>query len=379
MSLRKVMRKRYLLLNVALLISCNSQTPSRGEPADPYIQNLKNQFSGIQTRQSSLPQIEGMYLPGWLLRTNNCNHLIVSDNEAKSLFLINTDGDLLHSAGGEGRGPKEYQSILNPHMGNDGRLYVIDALLFRINIYEIEDERLTFIESVSYKNPENYFLTAMYVTDYGHFGLFQESPNGYFSPENHYYFYRLDENFAIHEQLLEIPGHERLKFVTPQFTLYTPHEYSKKTNWSLDQEWFYYITTGDETIHRYHLATGKKGSLSFFELEERSKNDAFVEAVEKHHPNAKEEVFMEKLEEIKSLPLFSGFHVEDGKVFLNVLATPGEDQMVIYIDPESEEIKYFQTAYGFTPRSLCGNHLYGLNFRTDEEIRLMDIEISFQE
>jgi hypothetical protein len=228
---------------------------------------------------------------------------------------------------------------------------------------------------VSYKNPENHFLTAVYVTEYGHFGLFQDSPNGFFSPENRYFLYRLDEHFATQEQLFEMPGRERLKYENPATTLFTPHQYARGIHWSLDEEWFYYVTTDDETIHRYNLQTGKMGSLTFFDLEGRPNNNHFIEAVEEHHPDADDEVFMEKLKVIESLPFFSAFHVQNQKAFLNILAAPGEGQMVLHVDLDSEEIKYFQTSNGFTPQTKCGNHLYGIDFG---ETILKKIEIISQ-
>jgi hypothetical protein len=370
--------KNLIYLSLFLLLSCNNQTSTMDTSIDPYIQNLKEQFPKIYSRQSTYLQIEGMYQPNGLVSTKNCQRLIVSDYAEKKLFLLNPAGKVIHQTGGEGRGPEEFQSILNPNIGSDDRLYVLDPLLFRINIYEITDGHLKFIESVSYKNPENHFLTAVYVTEYGHFGLFQDSPNGFFSPENRYFLYRLDEHFATQEQLFEMPGRERLKFETPAATLFTPHQYARGIHWSLDEEWFYNVTTDDETIHRYNLQTGKMESLTFFDLEERQKNTHFIEAVEEHHPDADDEVFMEKLKVIESLPLFSSFYVENQKVFLNVLAAPGEGQIILYIDLQSNEVQHFEASYGFTPQSLCDNHINGIDYRIDGEVRLMEIAIPFQ-
>lgn len=370
--------KNLIYLSFFLLLSCNNQTSTTETSIDPYIKNLKERFSEIEILESTYPQIEEIYQPNGPVTTKNCQRLIVSDYAEKKLFLLNPAGNVIHQTGGEGRGPEEYQSILNPHMGEDDRLYVLDTLLFRINIYEITDDQLEFIKSVSYKNPENYFLTAVYVTEYGHFGLFQDSPNGFFSPENRYFLYRLDEHFATQEQLFEMPGRERLKYETPAAKLFTPHEYARGIHWSLDDEWFYYVTTDDETIHRYNLQTGKMGSLTFFDLEERPRNNQFIEAVEEHHPGADDEVFMEKLKEIESLPLFSSFHVEDQKGFLNVLAAPGDDQIILYIDLQSIEVQYFEASFGFTPQTLCDNHIYGIDYGIDGEVRLMEIAIPFQ-
>lgn len=83
----------------------------------------------------------------------NSSLFVVVDDADKSIVLLNEKGEILSRAGGEGRGPGEFQSIVQLHIGYDNRIYLLDMLLFRITVYEIANDQLRSTDTFSYKNP----------------------------------------------------------------------------------------------------------------------------------------------------------------------------------------------------------------------------------
>ncbi len=172
----------------------------------------------------------------------NSGLLVVVDDADKSIVLLNEQGEILSRAGGEGRGPGEFQSIVQLHVGYDYRIYLLDMLLFKITVYEIANDQLRSTDTFSYKNPPVHSLNSIYVTESGNFGVYNQT-EGFQTPDNRFLLYRLDKNFAPVEQLLEMPGNERRRVDYPEFTLFLPSDFLSKTFWYVDGEWFYYITS----------------------------------------------------------------------------------------------------------------------------------------
>lgn len=363
------------LLNfyLALLFLATNCAPEN-ESGDPYIQELKGRLDNIPVEWYTHPGTAQVYEPNFLVTTGECKEIIVKDRSDLTLQLMDEQGKVLSVAGGEGRGPGEFQSIISLHFGYDDRLYVIDSLSLRITIYEIENGELSQIESVSYENPPEHFLSSVYITEFGNFGVFNQS-KGFFTPENQYLLYRLSDDFSPVEQLLEIPGHERQKTENPEFTLFTPHQFLSNTLWGSDQHWFYYTTTKSAAVNRYNLETEEMQEISFFEMKERTNNRTFRQAVKNHYPIEEDPSYWALLDDIKTLPLLSRVLAEGDRYFLQVMAAPGSEGMTIYLDADSEKVSYFDSPQSFSPLSICDDTIYGINFQIDGEYELMSISL----
>ncbi|MCC5908272.1 MAG: hypothetical protein JJU13_18800, partial [Balneolaceae bacterium] len=251
--------------------SCSSDTSSNVRTGDPFTEEIINSFQEVETEATPLPVSFTVYEPRQVLAAGVCDEplLVILDYATMEIVLTGRNGDLLFKTGGEGHGPGEFESMMQAHIGADGRLYVIDGLQFRISVFDITEDMLHLTAAFSYKNPSNHFLTAVYVTKFGIYGIYGES-EGFMTPENRYVLYSLDEDFTPVKHLLELPGHERQKFETPEFTFYTPYSYLSQTLWSADDKRFYYITTLASSVHQYNLRTGKQDELAFFQFGERS-------------------------------------------------------------------------------------------------------------
>lgn len=305
-------------------------------------------------------------------------HLVVIDDADKSIALINKQGKLLSEAGGEGRGPGEFQNIAQLHIGNEGRIYLLDMLAFRITVYEVADGKLEYIEALSYKNPPNRSLHCIYVTSSGIYGVFNET-KGFQSPDNRFLLYRLDENFAPAEQLLKMPGHERQRVAYSDFKLYMPNVLLRQTLWDVNGEWFYYLSSYEPVIHKYHLDTGKSEEISVHPISgERVRHDYHISFFKERFGNEEYKEQWDIVERQDRLPLFSGFWVEDGKILLRMFYPAADEGMMVCMNRDSEEVSYFNAPHELSQLTMQDDKIYGINFKHDGHYRLMYIDLGTQ-
>ncbi len=291
---------------------------------------------------------------------------------------MNHEGQLISKVGGEGGGPGEFKGIIWAHTGSGQKLYIIDALQFRISKYSIENGHLIYEDSFSYRNPTDHFLTTVYITELGKYGLYQES-EGFMHSENRFLFYRLNDDFSPSEFLISIPGHQRQKFETPNFVYYMPFKYRSQTKWTLDDEWFYYLTTGSTKLFRYNIRSKKTETIDFLQLKERYNTTQFTASVKDYYSYAEDEDYWSIMDEIDRLPFFGGLFVKDEVVYLTLLPTPGLEGMTLVLNMETKEVKYFRTPQEFSPRGICDDIIYGIDFRMDDAFQVMSINMQLDE
>ena len=371
-----VANKNLAIFTFCMLIisGCKNGLPERYSD-DQYLNKLKNDLDETTVIWNIHPISNIVYNANYLLSLKNCNQLVVVDRANLNIILVDKDGDELNRAGGEGQGPGEFQSILSPFIDYNNRLYTIDGISKRITVYKINNEELNYVSSISYEEPPHYFLSSVYVTQLGNFGVYQIS-EGYFSPDNKFALYKLDENFAPIEQFVKMPGNERYESVRDYFTLYSPHKYLGRTIWGLDNSWFYYMTTMSSTVYKYNLQSGEKNEITFFEMNERHNSPDFTRLVKDYNPVDDDKEYWDVLEDIEKLPLISQVIYGDGRAILKVMPTPGEDGLGILFDKETEHLQYFRTPQEFNPTAICGNIIYGIDFQLEGEYKIMSIEFT---
>ncbi|TVR19277.1 MAG: hypothetical protein EA391_00985 [Balneolaceae bacterium] len=172
-----------------------------------------------------------------------------------------------------------------------------------------------------------------------------------------------------------MPGHERQKLERPDFVMYTPHQYLHRTFWDIDKDWFYFLTTDNSTIYRVHLETGEEQVISTLNLEKRVNSKAFAELlIATYSDTGNDDEYWAVLNKIDFLPLFASFIVETNIIYLTLLPTPGIEGITLVIDIETEEVKYFSHPQEFVPKAICGNTVYGIDYRVDESYQIVQLE-----
>lgn len=361
--------------------SCNSESGfDRRVTTSIFFDEMTSSYEEISVQSSDLPLTEHVFDIRRLLKISKCSNskFILIDHSTKQIILADSEENELYRTGGEGRGPGEFQSIIWAGLGNDNRLYVVDGLQFRISVYDINDSSLKFTNTLSYKNPSNLFLSSIYITEHGKYGIYQDS-EGFFSEQNRFVLFSLDKTFAPVEKLLEMPGHERQKYETSGFTMYTPHEYRHQTHWYVDNNWFYYAKSDDSAIDRYHLQTGEKQEITFLKMEKRANSTTFSDLVIRTYlendDDEYDKEYWEALHEIEDLPLFTSLLVKDPFIYLTLLPTPGSEGITLQLDLNKQETRYFRTPQEFIPRAVCGNSVYGIDFRVRNTQQVVKVEL----
>lgn len=301
--------------------------------------------------------------------------LLVVDNADKTLSLLDDQGNILSQKGGEGRGPAEFKSIVQLHIGNSGLVYLLDMILFRITVFEVDNNGLKYIDTISYENPPRHSLVNIYITTHGNYGVYNKS-KGFQTPDNQFLLYELDKNYAPKKQLLEMPGNERKKATYPSFSLYTPNEFLTKTMWDLEGDWFYYISTHSPIINKYNLKNGKTEELSFFPISERPINPGYIDFLNKREEYANKFSDTQVLKEIELLPLFSGFWVQNNCITARIFYPAAQRGMMIYWDRDMNSINYFYIPHEFYQQSMNQRRIFGINYSPNEYHKVMYIDLS---
>jgi len=354
--------------------SCSKKIDSSLEnKGDEFVIQLKEIYPEIKISQTVHPGSSALIMPKRLGVTDN-GRLIVEDAD-KIIHLMSDEGEILHTAGGEGSGPGEFQSITQLHIGFNDRLYLRDGKLFRINVYEIVNDELKFIRTIGYKNPASHYLTSIYVTEFGRFGLFNIMDN-FYSPDNHYQLYRVDNNFSPLEQLLTLPGSQRPKYQFPEFSLYLVNIFAENIFWDLDGEWFYYLNTHKSEINKYHLPTGRLNTVSFLNFPERRNSSAAVQFAKEQLSHIKDDQYWDVLEKSDYLPFFWSFRAQDRKLLMTIFYPAGEEGITLYADQNLDNVQYFRSPQGMDRFILDNETVYGIDSQAgNEAARLIKIEL----
>jgi len=140
-----------------------------------------------------------------------------------------------------------------------------------------------------------------------------------------------------------------------------------------------YAKSDDSAIDRYHLQTGEKQEITFLKMEKRANSAAFSDLVIRTYlendDDEYDKEYWEALHEIEDLPLFTSLLVKDPFIYLTLLPTPGFEGITLLLDMEKQETRYFRTPQEFIPRAVCGNSVYGIDFRVKDTQQVVKVEL----
>lgn len=354
-----------LTLLLPLLLSCSENELNSDSPQDPFKNHLINAVSGIGVHSAIHPGSGLIYEASWLILPEYHGKIIIYDRADYTLKLLNSDGEIVSTAGGRGRGPGEFGDYARFYPGLANRFYAVDAINHRIHLYEMKNDSIELVRTQTIEFPATYFLSSLHITNGGYFGVFSQFEN-YFSPDNRYLLYRLNEQFEMEEKLLELPGEQRHEHEFPQFTMYLPNTFAERTLWDIDGEWFYHLSTHKSEVTRFHLDTGVQEVISLISLPERERNAETIQFFKQMYSSIDEhadpEQYFSVLYENQLMPMFMSFRVHDQILLLQTFYPAGDEGIVLYADLDSEEIFHFKVPHALALISLRDNVIYGIDF-----------------
>jgi hypothetical protein len=355
----------FIILLLLLSIACGGTELDPDSSQDPFKNHLINALPGINVHSAIHPGSDLIYEASWLILPEDHGKLIIYDRADYTLKLLNRDGEILSTGGGQGRGPGEFGDYARFYPGLENRLYAVDAMNHRIHLYEITDTGIDLIKTQLIEYPATYHLSTLHVTEAGYFGVFSQFDN-FFNPDNRYLLYRLNEQFEMEEKLLELPGEQRPLYEFPQFTAYLPNTFAERTLWDMDGEWFYYLSTHSSEITRFHLDTGMLEIISLISLPEREQNTEtiqfFKEKYGSNDENTDPEQFFSVLFDNQLMPMFLSFRVQDQILLLQTFYPAADEGVILYADLHSEEVFHIKAPHALAHFSLRNNVLYGIDY-----------------
>ncbi len=355
-----------------LIQSCNRGEMTTSEKGDSFTENLIQNIPELEANSRVISGSTPILFPLRMLAVPGTNLLIVADNTDKTIRLFEENGPEYSTAGGEGRGPGEFESINQLHLGFDKRLYVLDLKLNRLNIFDIDNEGLKFDSAILLEMEPNLFLQTIYVTELGNYGVFIQRDTGP-QPETHFLLFRLDDDFFPAKQLLEMPGNEQQQVSS---NLFMDSYFGRRTYWDLDNDWFYYITSHQPIIHIFNLKAESKGDTFHLDLPGRLNDPETMDQVKDRLYFIEEDFHWEILEESTSWPLFRDFKVQNNTMLFYIFFPGGDKGIYLYTDMASKEIKFFYTPYEFASVYLRDETVYGIDLSSAAgDYQLMAIDL----
>ena len=355
-----------LLILLSQVQSCGNKKTSKTNE-DPFTRGIKESFPELKI-QSSGYIASSETEPFKITVTSDSEYLIVADRASYTIQLIKQAGtEELSKVGGEGRGPGEFNTISQIHIGHDSALYVLDTLLKRITKFNIENDGLHYVTTFNLESAQDLRLRNVFVTKHGNFGVYLRIDN-YQNRKESFHLYKLDTQFRPERHLLKMPGNEKLKLGK---AFYVNKLLGEKTFWDLQGSWFYYVNSHTPLIRKYNLSTAEREEKKYFELAERSNSEQRIKVLKDRMSTAIKRfpAIGEEIKESLALPMFDDFQVRENQIFFSVYYAGGKTHTMIHVNQTTGEVHYIEVPelFGFNPDE---NTLYGIEITDDGRQRI---------
>ena len=361
-----------LLILLSQIQSCENKKTSKTNE-DPFVEGIKDSFPELTIE--SRDYIESSEKePFKVTVTSDSTHLVVADRASYVIQLFNQTGtEELSKVGGEGRGPAEFNTISQIHIGHNEALYVLDILLKRITKFHIKNNELRYVTTFNLESAQNLSLRNVFVTKHGNFGVYLRIDN-YENRKESFHLYKLDTEFRPDRHLLEMSGNEKLKLGK---AIYVNKLLGQKTFWDLQGSWFYYVNSYTPLIKKYNLSTAEREEKKYFSLADRTNSEQRkkvlkdrMSAAIKRYPAIGEEI-----EESSVIPKFDNFQVRENQLFFSVYYAGGENHMMIHVDETTGEVHYIEVPNFFEYVSE-NNTMYGIESAEKRRPRIIVLKLN---
>ncbi|MFU8813091.1 MAG: 6-bladed beta-propeller [Balneolaceae bacterium] len=360
----------FMVCSTTAVLACSSAEQELwNDPVSPpryAVDNLAIELPQLSVESAGDFASPGIMAPYYLEPVPERQFVVANDRLEHKIHLFDKMGNHLAAAGGEGRGPGEFTGATRLHLGHDHSLYIVDMRLHRISRFKVQGEELIYDTSYPVNLEGGTWLHNVYVTQWGKFGVFRSIVD-YSSGDEAYYLYKLDEAFNQVEQLLELPGNEKMSLSEWS---HIDHSVGQKTLWDLDGEWFYHTSSHSTMINRYNLRTGESAADAWFELAEReitteNRNHLmeYTSNIIRRFPDLRK-----TMEAVAVLPLFQEFLVHDNVLYLVIFNVEGSERTeIIRINEVTEEVHYIDIPLKLWRIQAGNGMLYGIENPEDSD------------
>jgi hypothetical protein len=134
-----------LLLVFLLISSCSSEQEEKAAKNEPFIDKISVVKQGeLNLHNATGDDFTFGKLKNQFAVDQNASRFAFWDATKKQILLTSRNGEIIVQNGGSGRGPEEFQQVNKFGFGAEGKLYVLDNSMRKLNTY---DQNLEYQES----------------------------------------------------------------------------------------------------------------------------------------------------------------------------------------------------------------------------------------
>lgn len=376
--------KRITLLCLAYIIfaaGCNKSEQAENSKFEQFVNNLpakKFSLTQINNEETGIPSVNKIVV-------SPDKKILVADFSTWSIHLIDKNGELLDSKGGEGRGPYEFLGI------NSFKLYkstnivqVYDAKLSRTTFFEIVGDSLKPLKILSFKAfQKGYHLTDLYKLDKNFYGLFKLNTNiTNLSRNNNLRLFLLDENFNPTNLLMSYAGDEEIEMDLAGNTVMVENPFGFNTRWIFQDSMFIISNSENLDFTFYDLNNKTKRVHSFNAVPAlENLNQVAVSFIKNNYPEmiSFNSNFEKNLLERKQLPYFINFGVNEDDIIVLLRNYEIVSKELLILSIKEKNIHKIEIPSDFFMHGAIGNVIYGVRKDRKNNIdRIMMIEYGDQ-
>lgn len=249
----------YLLVFLFVSVSCSSEPEAGKSEYAKFIANVES----IAIAESIRIPYEDSQADFPLNLTSDGEHVVVVNAKTWKLYLMNTNGIFLDSAGGKGPGPGEFNVINRVHIGSDNQLYVYDGASKMVSVYSILNETLQLEgEMVLPANDLGLSMKSLYKTESGYLGVFLQLFGTPDDKKKPFYLYSLAEDLELQERVFELPGNDFFISERP-FKRKSQNYFGDETMWGMAGGQLFYTVNSSPSVTSVNLQNSSSTTYDF--------------------------------------------------------------------------------------------------------------------
>lgn len=365
--------KQIILLCLAYIIlatGCNKSDQTENSKFEQFINSLPaKKFSPTQinNEETGIPSVNKIVV-------SPDKKIVVADFSTWSIHLLDKDGGLLDSKGGEGRGPYEFLGI------NSFKLYkstniiqVYDGKLSRVTFFEILGDSLKPLDILSFDAyQKGYHLKDFYMFNKKSYGLFELNTNiTNVNSEENLRLFSLDENFNTKDLLMSYAGDEEIEMDLAGNTVMVENPFGFNTRWEFQDSMFIISNSENLDFTFYNLINNTKKVHSFNTVPAlENLNQVAVSFIKENYPEmiSFNSNFEKNLLERKQLPYFINFGVNEDDMIVLLRNYDTVTKELLILSKKEKSIHKIEIPSDFFMHGAIGNVIYGVRKEKNNKI-----------
>jgi hypothetical protein len=350
------------LAYIILATGCKKTDQNESSKFEQFVNNLpakKFSMTQINNAETGIPSVNRI-----VVSPDKKN--LVADFSTWSIHLLDKNGELLDSKGGEGRGPHEFLGINKfKQYKSTNIIQVYDGKLSRVTFFEIIGDSLKPSEILTFQgHQKGYYLKDLYRFNNFFFGLFELNTNNTgVSREQNLRLFSLDENFNITDLLISYTGDEEIEMDLAGNTVMVENPFGFNTRWGFQDSAFIISNSENMDFTFFNLNNNTKKVISFDAVPAlENLNQVAVSFIKEKYPEmiSFNSNFEKNLLERKQMPYFINFGVNEDDIIVLLSNYDNVNKELLILSRKEKSIHKIEIPSDFFMHGVIGKVIYGV-------------------